>query len=213
LTEASNRRKPVTKNHRQRQEFSRRLLLDQNLVLGMAIVIATFAGPVFAVLVTRYIDEWRRIRDRRLVIFRSLMATRRTLLSPDKVSALNMVEIEFYGLQSVQDAHREVMAHINMPPPQPAGWNDRHRALVTRLLSEMATVLGCKLQQLDMLEGGYYPQGLADMDNEQQAVRRSLIEVLSGKRPLLVSPAAPTPPPPFPMPPVPSVPSVPAKEN
>lgn len=187
--------------------------MDLNLVLGIAIVIATFAGPVFAVLVTRYLDDGRRIRDRRLVIFRNLMATRRTALSPEKVSALNMVEIEFYGIQSVQDAHREVMAHINTPPPQPVGWNDRHRTLVTRLVSEMAKVLGYKVQQLDLLEGGYYPQGLVDLDNEQQAVRRSLIEVLSGKRPLLVSPAAPTPPAPFPMPPVPSVPSVPPTKS
>ena len=112
-----------------------------------------------------------------------------------------MVEIEFYGIQSVQGAHREVMAHINAPRPLPDNWNDRHRALLTRLLSEIAQVLGYQLQQLDVLEGGYYPQGLADMELEQQAVRRSLIEVLSGRRPLGVSPAAPIPPAPFPPPP------------
>lgn len=85
--------------------------------LGLAVVIATFAGPVLAVLVTRHIDNVRRIKERRLNIFRSLMATRRAFLSADKVTALNMVEIEFYGIKSVQDAHREVMAHINTPPP------------------------------------------------------------------------------------------------
>ena len=115
-----------------------------------------------------------------------------------------MVEIEFYGVQSVQDAHREVMAHINAPRPLPAGWNERHRALLTRLLSEMARVLGYKLQQLDVLEGGYYPQGFADIETEQQTVRRALIEVLSGRRPLAVSPAAPAPPAPFPLPPPPT---------
>jgi len=113
-----------------------------------------------------------------------------------------MVEIEFYGIRSVQDAHREVMAHINAPRPLPADWNDRHRNLLTRLLSEMAQVLGYELPQLDVLEGGYYPQGLMDIEVEQQAVRRALIEVLSGRRPLGVSPAAPAPPVPFPPPPV-----------
>jgi hypothetical protein len=93
----------------------------QDLVLGIAVVIATFAGPVFAVLMTRHIDSVRQTRERRLNIFRVLMATRRALLSPEKVTALNMVEIEFYGMRSVQDVHREVMAHINAPRPLPAG--------------------------------------------------------------------------------------------
>jgi hypothetical protein len=151
---------------------------------------------------TRHIDNVRQIRDRRLNIFRTLMATRRTLISPEKAVALNMVEIEFYGIQPVQEAHQQVMAHINAPRPLPDNWNDRHRTLLTRLLSEIAQVLGYQLQQLDVLEGGYYPQGLADMELEQQAVRRSLIEVLSGRRPLGVSPAAPVPPAVFPPPPI-----------
>jgi hypothetical protein len=174
-----------------------------DIVLGIAVVIATFAGPVFAVLVTRRIDDERRVRERRLTVFRSLMATRRALVSPEKVTALNMVEIEFYGLPLVQDAYREVMIHINTPPPLPAGWHDRHRALLTRLLSQMARALGYHLEQLDVLEGGYYPQSFADIGIEQQAVRRALIELLSGRRPLSVSPAAPTPPAPFPPPPTP----------
>jgi len=144
-----------------------------DLALGIAVVIATFAGPVFAVLVTRHIDNARQVRDRRLNVFRTLMATRRTFLSPEKVIALNMVEIEFYGIRTVQDVHRDVMAHINAPRPLPQDWEERHRTLLTRLLSEIAKVLGYQLQQLDVLEGGYYPQGLADIEVEQQAVRRA----------------------------------------
>src|ERR1700730_5401618 len=172
-----------------------------DLALGIAVVIATFAGPVFAVLVTRHIDNARQVRDRRRYVVRTLMATRRTFLSPEKVIALNMVEIEFYGIRTVQDVHRDVMAHINARRPLPQDWEERHRTLLTRLLSEIAKVLGYQLQQLDVLEGGYYPQGLADIEVEQQAVRRALIEVLSGRRPLGVSPAAPAPPAPFPPPP------------
>jgi hypothetical protein len=180
-----------------------------NLALGIAVVFATFAGPVFAVLVTRYIDNQRRYRERRLAIFRSLMATRRTAAAPEKVNALNLVEIEFYGAQSVQTAHQAVMTHINTPAPLPSGWNERHRTLMTRLLSEMAKVLGYNLPQLDVLEGGYYPQGLMDIELEQQTLRRALIETLSGQRPLVVSPAAPAPPAPFPPPPAP----VPVEDN
>jgi hypothetical protein len=181
------------------------MALDGQTVLGLAIVFATLAGPVFAVLVTRRIDAGRLKRERRLEIFRSLMATRRTYLSPEKARALNLVEIEFYGVRPVERAHQEVMTHINLPLPAAADWNDRHRKFLTKLLSEMAKALGYELQQLDVLEGGYYPQGLADIELEQQALRRALTEILSGNRPLIVSPAAPAPPAPFPPPPPPNV--------
>jgi hypothetical protein len=177
---------------------------DHALALGIAVVIATFFGPVLAVLVTRHVDGKRRVHERRLDIFRNLMASRRTLLSPNKVRALNLVEIDFYGIKPIEDAHREVMTHINAPHPVPSDWNDRHRKLLTKLLSEMAKILGYDLQQLDVLEGGYYPQGFADIELEQQELRRTLIQVFSGNRPLIVSPAAPSLPAPFPPPPAPS---------
>lgn len=174
-----------------------------DLYLGISVVIATFLGPVLAVYVTRRIDESRQVRERRLAIFRSLMATRRATLAADKVMALNMVEIDFYGIKTVEKAHQEVMSHINLPRPLPVDWGDRHRKLLTKLLSEMAEVLGYDLQQLDVLEGGYYPQGFADIELEQQELRREFIQVLSGNRSLRVSPAAPAPPAPFPPPPEP----------
>jgi hypothetical protein len=179
-------------------------ILDGQTVLGLAVVFATLAGPVLAVLVTRHVDDSRQARERRLDVFRLLMATRRSTLSAERVKALNLVEIEFYGAKPVELAHREVMNHINTPPPLPEGWNDRQRKLLTKLLSEMAKVLGYELQQLDVLDGGYYPQGFLDIELEQQALRRALIEVLSGRRPLIISPAAPTPPSPFPPPPAPT---------
>ena len=43
------------------------------------------------------------------------MAMRRATLAADKVPALNMVEIDFYGIKPVEDAHQEVMVHINLP--------------------------------------------------------------------------------------------------
>jgi hypothetical protein len=186
------------------------IALDGQTVLGLAVVFATLAGPVLAVYVTRLIDDSRRARDHRLDIFRTLMATRRAILAPEKVKALSLLEVEFYGVKPVESAHQEVMKHINTPPPLPADWLDHHRRLLTKLLSEMAKVLNYDLQQLDVLEGGYYPQAFVDTELEQQALRRALIEVLSGNRPLIVSPAAPTPPSPFPPPPRP--PAAPQKE-
>lgn len=172
-------------------------------MLGIAIVIATVAGPLAAVTVTRVIDERRDQRARQRALFRSLMGTRRTPLSDERVKALNLVEIEFYGIGPVEHAHRELMAHINTHSTDPAAWNDRQRNLLTRLLTAMATHLGYNLEQLAVLEGGYYPQGYANIEQEQQLTRQLFVEVLSGRRPLSIAPVAPTPPPPFPPPPPP----------
>jgi len=176
-----------------------------DLALGIAVVFATFAGPVLAVCVARHMDDERRQRDRQMDIFRALMGSRRAALSLDRVKALNMIEIEFHGITSVENAYRKVMEHINLTLPLPATWADDQRKLITKLLSEMAQFLNYKLQQLDVLDGGYYPQAHADIEFEQQAVRQALIEVMSGRRPLLVSPVAPAPPAPFPPPPAPTV--------
>lgn len=178
--------------------------LDASIWLGIAIVIATFTGPLCAVKMTRHIDEKREKRARQLAVFRSLMGTRRTPLSDEHVKALNLVEIEFYGVDAVQRTHRELMQHINTKPVDENAWTERKRHLTTRLLSAMATALGYNLQQLDVLEGGYYPQGYANLEQEQQLVRHLLIDVLSARRPLAVAPAAPTPPSPFPPPPPPA---------
>src|SRR5712691_4454164 len=45
-------------------------------------------GPVLAVLVTRQVDGKREQRTRRMEVFRSLMAARRTPISPERVKAL-----------------------------------------------------------------------------------------------------------------------------
>jgi hypothetical protein len=51
-------------------------------ILGLAIVIATFAGPIGAVIVTRLIDRKRAQRDRQLDVFRALMRTRKGARNP-----------------------------------------------------------------------------------------------------------------------------------
>jgi len=42
-------------------------------------VIALVAGPIMAVLITRYLDDQRTYKARRMDVFRTLMRTRRTV--------------------------------------------------------------------------------------------------------------------------------------
>jgi hypothetical protein len=175
--------------------------LDQALTL--AVVAATFLGPVLAVLVSQWNDRRRDMRSRRMELFRLLMSTRKTPAAPERVKALNLVEIEFYGVRPVQAAFQEFMRHVNTSSPLPVGWHEENQKRLTKLLTEMARILGYKLQQLDVLDGGYYPQVHLDIESDQLNLRRALLDLCTGKRALWINQLPPHPASPFPPPPPP----------
>jgi len=132
-----------------------------DLYLGIAVVIATLTGPVLAVLITRFIDAKRDRKTRQTDLFRTLMRSRRSSLSPEYVAALNTVEVEFAGVKPVENAQRELLTHLNSnAQANPLEWTDRIRRLQTRLLYAIANYLGYEMEQLDVLEGGYSADGM-----------------------------------------------------
>jgi hypothetical protein len=58
-------------------------------------ILAVLAGPVIAVQLTRYLDNKKEIRERKLQVFKTLMATRVYNASWDHVMALNRIDLEF----------------------------------------------------------------------------------------------------------------------
>jgi hypothetical protein len=50
----------------------------------------------------------------------------------------------------------------------------------------MASALGYTIEQLDVFEGGYYPAGWGQVEEQQLAMRLGFLELLSGKRTLPV---------------------------
>jgi hypothetical protein len=158
-------------------------------IFGWAILAATFLGPIFAVLVTRYIDSRREIRNRRLYIFRALMATRRAQLTQEHIVALNLIEIDFRGQREVLAAWKDYFANLSVDP------NDQAKAqrayaerpqLLTRLLHAIAKVVRYKIEQLDIMAGGYTPQLVYDNFQAQIGLQIAAMNVLTGKQPLLV---------------------------
>jgi hypothetical protein len=74
------------------------MTIDWTFRVGeLAIVFATLLGPVLAVQAQKWIERAREKTQRKIAIFRTLMATRATFLSPAHVEALNAIPIEFYG--------------------------------------------------------------------------------------------------------------------
>ena len=127
----------------------------------------------------------------------------------DHVGALNLIEVEFIKDTNVITAWKTYLANLS-EPVVPVEEKDRHDvwvkkrdSLLTKLLSEIATSLNITIEQLSILEGNYIPQGWVDDDWEQRLVRRSLLVVLTSKRPLLIRADAPPPHNPYPPPPPP----------
>ena len=58
-------------------------------------ITAVFLGPIVAVQLTRYLDDKKEIRARKLDIFKTLMATRAYTSSWSHAEALNRIDLEF----------------------------------------------------------------------------------------------------------------------
>jgi Family of unknown function (DUF6680) len=155
-------------------------------IFGWSILAATFLGPIAAVMMTRYIDRQRERNARRLWIFRTLMATRRTWLSAEHIAALNQIELDFQKDVGVMNAYRMYMKHLTTPfePKDNDRVGHERQSMRTKILSEMAKTLGIRVEQLDIFEGGYVPQGHVDIEREQASIRKLLLEIADGKRSL-----------------------------
>ena len=58
-------------------------------------ICAIILGPILAVQIEKYLERRRENKNRRLSIFKTLMATRGAVLSWTHVEALNRIDLEF----------------------------------------------------------------------------------------------------------------------
>jgi hypothetical protein len=156
----------------------------QSEFFGWAIFFATFFGPIFAVFTTRFIDSRRDQHQRQLHVLRSLMATRRTLLSNEHVNALNLIEIEFHGKVKVVAAWRAYLSNLatKFDPKDVETVTRERQKLFTKMLSEMTKAMKIRLEQMDLFDSGYYPQAAVDLESQQAAIRQLLADIAQGKK-------------------------------
>ena len=92
-------------------------------VADWVMVAAILCGPVLAVQAQKWIEVAREKRNRRLNVFKRLMATRGALLSPAHVEALNMIDLEFAGRgrknETVKTRWKEYLDHLCSLPDDP----------------------------------------------------------------------------------------------
>lgn len=180
--------------------------IDEYLTITSIAAIAF--GPIFALEVQKRLEDHRATRDRKMEIFRKLMTTRATQLSPAHVEALNGIEVEFYATsgpdKKVLDAWRLYVDHLNSGAGEGDAlmrWVDKKNALLIDLLYQMAQSLGYDIDKVTIQKNAYHPKGLVETETEQHALRKAVLAVMSGERPVQttiigrVQTTAPLPPP------------------
>ena len=161
------------------------------------IIVAVILGPILAVQVQKLIETWKEKRDRKHVIYKTLMATRGTPVSPNHVEALNMIELEFDRSKDrgVVDSWRIYRDHLYSAPQnyqdpnyksQMDAWTAKTPDYLTDLLFSMSEALGYDFDKVLLKKGSYTPQAYGNLELDQWLLRRGIIDLLNGLRSLPV---------------------------
>ena len=149
-------------------------------------ILATAASPLIAVQVTRYLDDRNEMRSRKLQVFKTLMATRAQTLSPAHVEALNRIDLEFSAKRkkekAVLDVWQQYLDHLGNRALEAPVWQSKRVDLLVDLMHAMAGALDYDFNKTQIKNGTYSPIAHGQMEEEQEAFRRMMLELLEGKR-------------------------------
>jgi len=152
------------------------------------IVLATLLSPLIALQVSELIGRRRQVRDEQFRVFKTLMATRASNLDPRHVECLNLIDVVFHATSKreteIRRLWKQYLHHLSDRNYPKESWGAKRVELLVELLHAMAESLGYDFDKTHITTQCYYPDGYGDLENEQGTIRRSLAEILTGKRPL-----------------------------
>ena len=160
--------------------------------MEMIMIAAIILGPILAIQVEKYLEFRREDKQRKVNIFKTLMATRGSVLSYKHVEALNMIDLEFdYDkYENVVNAWKEYFDNlINKDHDGEEAlkrWSEKNNELLTSLLYEMGSSLGYKFDKVLIRRNVYSPVGHAQHEEEQRSIRQGLLSILYGESSLPV---------------------------
>ncbi len=152
------------------------------------IVAATLLGPIIAVQLTRWLDDRKEKRGRKLRIFKTLMSTRAYTVAPAHVEALNLIDLEFSADRPKEKpviaawrAYLDLLGAKGMPAEQ---WALRRVDLLVELLFHMGNALGYDFDKTQVIKNGTYaPVAHGRVEEELETIRAGLVAVFKGERP------------------------------
>jgi Family of unknown function (DUF6680) len=153
------------------------------IVLSALTIAAIYFGPIAALRIQRKLDEEREAKNRKLYIFKTLLTYRATPVNINFVQALNLIDVEFDGNsekdKAVREAWKELLDHFSnmQDTANPA---ERSLELTAVLLSVMGKCLGYDFDKVYMKKSAYYPKFAVNVEEEQHALRKQVLELLDG---------------------------------
>lgn len=156
-------------------------------------ILAIIIGPIMAVQAEKYLQRAREIKNQRLNIFKTLMATRGSSLSFSHVEALNRIDLEFSDnrkYQKVIAAWKEYFDNLGQKAQtdeQVTVWIARNEELLANLLYEMGQSLGYKFDKVLIKRNVYSPLGHERVERENEMIRKGLMNVLNSETSLAMT--------------------------
>lgn len=159
-------------------------------------IIAIISSPIVALWLQKKIENRANQKERKLNIFKTLMATRANIVDFEHVKALNMIDIEFYNNRVITSTWEVYRDHLNSYPKdgadaEKAVWNKSVTEYLAKLLFEMAKFLGYDFNEVLLKKGAYAPLVHGALNVEQALIRRGCVELLNGAKTLKVELATP----------------------
>lgn len=162
----------------------------EEIILALTIVAIVFS-PIIALEVERRRDAERATSERKLAVFRDLLRTRSMRLDAVHVSALNVVDLEFYDDEKIRLALKEYIRHLSSPMP-PVADQDRYfeqrNDLFLDLLQLMGNSLNYDFDKQELSRLSYIPQGWENDQSTQRQNAQLLNDVLAGRRAFPIAP-------------------------
>jgi hypothetical protein len=162
------------------------------MIENYALMAATLIGPILAIQAQKCIERWTEKRNRKLDLFRTLMATRAYRLSHAHVEALNMIEIEFYDCRNnkgkkVMESWRSYfdnLADSDLQKNDHKTWLSQQNDKFIAMLYEMSKFLRYDFDKVSLKRNGYSPQAHGDAEFRQHQIQEHLLKIFSGEQAL-----------------------------
>lgn len=137
----------------------------------LVIVTALISG-LLATLVTILWQQRTRIYISKMKVFETLMSNRYLISSEESVKALNSIDVVFYKDNLVRTAYKEFLNEADKKPELNANIGDKY----LKVLEEISKSLRLGSIHWDDIKHTYYPNGLSDKLQEEEALRKMQLQ-------------------------------------
>jgi len=151
-------------------------------------ILLVLSSPLITLLIGKKLEDYKENKQRRLDIFKTLLATRGDVGSLEHVKALNMLDVEFNDVQNVKHAWNYYRGHLNSRAQEYLNnegelnslWQDKRVDLLTDLLYQMAQYFKYDFDKNIIRTGAYYPKLHGDLVGLELNTKYNLNRVLMG---------------------------------